>query len=76
MIEMTSTTAAMLYLCVTMLAIFGIWVNHHYKNRQKKIVVVEKKLVVCEYCHFAYLYELSKHISQCPQCSCYNKNNE
>lgn len=73
MITLTATTAAMLYLCVTLTVLLGIWTYHHYKSRSNKIIVVEQELLICEYCHFAYLVDLSKKVTQCPQCHCFNK---
>lgn len=73
MIALTSTTAAMLYLCLTLSVLLGIWTYNHYQSRRKKIIIVEQELAVCEYCHFAYLIDLSKQVTQCPQCTCFNK---
>lgn len=73
MIELTSSTAAMLYLCMTLSVLLGLWAYQHYRSRRQKIVIIEQKLAVCEYCHFAYLADLSKNVTQCPQCRCFNK---
>lgn len=73
MIPVSSTTAAMLYLGLTMLVLLGLWTFQHYQSRKKKIVTSEKELFVCEYCHFAYLEGISKPITKCPQCLCFNK---
>lgn len=75
MIELTATTAAMLYLCLTLSVLFGLWTYHHYRSRHKKITTLDQELLVCEYCHAAYLGDIAKDVSQCPQCSCYNKQN-
>lgn len=73
MIELTATTAIMLYLCLTLMALFGIWGWHHLQSRKRKVILVEKVLNTCEYCHFAYLDEIAKEVSQCPQCHSFNK---
>jgi len=73
MIELYPTTALMLYLCVTLAVLFGIWGYQHYTGRNKKVITSEKKLQVCEYCHFAYLADIGKNVSQCPQCQSFNK---
>jgi ribosomal protein L37AE/L43A len=73
MIEITPITALMLYLCLTMGTLFGIWCFQHFRWRKKKIVIVEKKLFVCEYCSFAYLDGIGNSLSKCPQCSSFNK---
>ena len=75
MIELSPTTAFMVYLSMTIGVLFGIWVYQHYQTRKKKIISSEKELFVCEFCHFAYLEEGIKPVTQCPQCQSYNKNN-
>ncbi len=73
MIELTANTAFMLYLCLTLTIILGLWVHHHYQSRRKKIVTSEHELYLCEYCHFAYLEDDFKKITQCPQCKLFKK---
>jgi uncharacterized paraquat-inducible protein A len=75
MIELTSSTAFMLYLLLTLMVVLGLWIQHHYYARQKKIASPEQELRVCEYCHFAYLEEGVKQVNQCPQCGSFNKHN-
>lgn len=72
MIELTPTTALMTYLGLTLLCLLVIWIIQLYFSRHKKVYIPEKSLFVCEYCHFAYLKEEGKKISQCPQCRSYN----
>lgn len=74
MIELTTNTAAMLYLLITLTVLLGIWASHHFRSRKNKIVIIEQELRICEYCHYAYLYSRAKPITQCPQCQCYNKH--
>jgi len=75
MIELSTNTACMLYLGLTLAIVFGIWTYNHYNSRQQKIVIAEQELLVCEYCHFAYLGDLGKPLTQCPQCHSFNKSN-
>lgn len=75
MIELSANTAVMLYLCLTLTFLLGLWISQHYHTRTKKIVTSEHELHVCEYCHFAYLEANHKKITQCPQCHLFNKNN-
>lgn len=75
MIELTSTTAVMLYLGVTLGVLFGIWIAQNIRSGRKKIIVSEQTLFICEYCTFAYLADVSLDVTQCPQCSCFNKHN-
>lgn len=74
MIELSASTAAVMYLGLTIGFLFGIWTYQHYMSRKKKIIVIERELIRCEYCHFAYLIERAKHVTQCPECHCYNKS--
>ena len=73
MIEISPITALMLYLCLTLGTLFGIWGYHHLRGRKKKIVVIEKKLFICEYCNNAYLDGIVSALTKCPQCGSFNK---
>lgn len=75
MIGLSSTTALMLYLCLTLGILLAVWISHFYRFRNKKVVIAEQDLLVCEYCHCAYLAKKAKTVTQCPQCHSYNKNN-
>lgn len=73
MIELSSTTAIMLYLCLTLGVLLLLWGNCHYHSRRKKIDLSDQRLIICEYCHFAYLEKVAKPVTQCPQCNSFNK---
>lgn len=73
MIELTPTTACTLYLSATLAFILSLWIYHHYQSRHNKLITVAQELFICEYCHFAYLGELGKEVTQCPQCASFNK---
>ncbi len=75
MIELSFTTAFMLYLGITLTFVLGIWIYSHYRTRRQTIFSCEKALFVCEYCHFAYLEENIKELNRCPQCGLFNKQN-
>lgn len=75
MIALSMTAAAMLYLGLTLALLLGIWGTHHFKRRRSKLETASQELRICEYCNCAYLEDLTKAVTQCPQCSCYNKNN-
>lgn len=75
MIELTTTTAAMLYLSLTLSILLGLWSYSHYQKRKQKVEIFSEELLVCEFCHSAYLDEISKKVTQCPECQCFNKNN-
>lgn len=72
MIELSPVLAILFYLVLTLSTLLIVWGWHHYKTLQKKIILSEKELCVCEYCHFAYLDKIDKKITQCPQCNSYN----
>lgn len=74
MIELPFNTLLALYLFLTLGTVLCIWAYSHYRGRKRVFFTAEKKLTICEYCHFAYLEEDSKGLSRCPRCSLYNKN--
>lgn len=74
MITLSSTTALMLYLGITLISLLGIWIASHYYSRNRRFMPPEKKLIVCEFCLFAYLDISAKQITQCPRCDSYNKS--
>ncbi|MGA8163682.1 MAG: hypothetical protein WB791_01500 [Waddliaceae bacterium] len=73
LIELSPTAAIMVYLCLTLATLLGIWGFHHWRSRQKKVLFIERKLYVCEYCQFVYLDQIAKSVTQCPQCQSFNK---
>jgi len=73
MIEITPITGLMLYLCLTLGTLFGVWMYFHFRRRKQKIVIIEKKLFVCEYCNNAYLDGIANALTKCPQCGSFNK---
>jgi hypothetical protein len=72
MIELNPATALMVYLGLTLMAILGIWAASHYRARKRRFLPLEKELVVCEFCHFAYLEVGSQKITRCPRCESLN----
>lgn len=73
MIALSTSTALMLYLVMTMAPLFALWAYYHFRDRRRKIVIEEKNLLICEFCHFCYLGDKGMVLSQCPQCQLYNK---
>lgn len=73
MIELEPHIAIMLYLAVTMGSVLSLWFVRHMKQRNKKLVISEQKLIVCEYCRSAYMEQISKKVTKCPECLSYNK---
>lgn len=72
MIELTPTTALMVYLGMTLAGLLGLWTTQHYLSKKKPLPPAEKTMSICEFCHFAYLDEESKSITRCPRCQSYN----
>ena len=75
MIELSPATAIMVYLFLTLMILLGIWGFHHLSCRNKKVVLAQHELYICEYCSFVYLDQIAKPLSQCPQCHSFNKMN-
>ncbi|NGX41813.1 MAG: hypothetical protein K940chlam7_00087 [Chlamydiae bacterium] len=75
MIELSPTTAMMLYLCFTLATLLGIWGYYHYRSRRQKVILIQQELYICEYCQCAYLAQIAKKVTQCPQCESFNKKN-
>ncbi len=76
MIKIAPNTAIMIYLAITLSTILGVWFYHHLKQRRTKVVVSDQQLMICEYCTCAYTGDISKDVSQCPECKSFNKNNK
>jgi len=72
MIELSQTTALMMYLGLTLFVLLGAWIIHHYKSRNRRFLPMEQDLNVCEFCHFAYLDTGAKKITKCPRCQSFN----
>lgn len=74
MIELSPTTALMLYLGITLVSLLSIWIAQHCRSRYRRILPAEKELHVCEFCLFAYLEESNKKITRCPRCESFNSS--
>jgi hypothetical protein len=74
MIEISLTTALMIYLCMTLGALLGMWGLQHYFSRKTKLEVAQHQLFLCEYCQFCYLEDPQKEVTRCPQCHSFNQN--
>lgn len=73
MIEVSPTTALMIYLCLTLCVLLGLWALQHSRTRKTEILPIEKNMQTCEFCLFAYLVEDTKPITKCPRCSSFNQ---
>jgi protein-arginine kinase activator protein McsA len=75
MIELSQTTALTVYLFISLTLLLSILIYQHFFSIKRKVRTDRERLLVCEYCHFAYLGEIGSELTQCPQCSSFNKNN-
>lgn len=75
MIELSPSTAIMLYLSLTLVAVLGLWGYNHYRTRNRSLKMDAQQLLVCEYCHYVYLEANEAAVTQCPQCHSFNKLN-
>ena len=57
----------MFYLTAFLLLCFTCWMLTHKRARERAPLPQRHRLVLCEYCHFAYLGE-AERISRCPEC--------
>lgn len=74
MIELSASTAFMLYLGITLLVLLALWLYEHLQPRGHHILESTKPLLLtCEFCHHVYLEDPTKLVTQCPQCKSYNK---
>ncbi len=76
MIDLTFTTAFMLYLVATIIIVLGVWLHSHYHSRNRQFLPSEQELFVCEFCHFAYVEQSAKKLNRCPQCNLINEKNK
>lgn len=74
MIEVSSGTAVVLYLSLTILTVLAAWGYQHCRRRPK-LELAAQQLYICEYCCCIYLGSRLKSISRCPECQSLNKNN-
>lgn len=74
MIELTPTSALMVYLGLSLIFILGVWFYQYYYSLKKPLPIMEKELHVCEFCHFAYLDTGAEKITRCPRCNSFNSH--
>lgn len=72
MIELSPQGAIVIYLLLTLGVVLGIWVDHHYRARRRR-VTPETKVYMCEYCHYAYEAGSATKVTRCPQCQAFNE---
>lgn len=71
-IELTSDQGAMLYLLVTLTALFVLWGWQGHKKRPP--LPPRQQLTICEYCLSPYLIQRPKAVTRCPGCGSWNKH--
>lgn len=75
MIELSASSAFLIYLGFTLAALLGMWCAHHWKSARRHVEVSETQLLLCEYCGFTYLEDPSASVTRCPQCHSLNSQN-
>jgi len=75
MIELSASTAFMLYLAFTLTILMVLGVTSYLRSRKKLILPAATILCICEYCHHTYVADSTKKVSQCPQCQSFNQEN-
>ncbi len=68
------TTALMLYLCMTLFVILSLWFWNHLQVKKRIILPPKDHLIICEYCHTAYVSPADKEIAKCPECQSFNRS--
>lgn len=74
MIEVSPETACIIYLGLTVVAVFIAWIKHNKKNQSKEIITFTSGKITCEFCNFSYVDDVRKSLTRCPQCQFMNKN--
>lgn len=73
MIEITPSSAFLIYLLLSLGTLMAIWLYSHYLDKKKQHVALDSRLTTCEYCHTTYVTPSDQSISNCPQCNSFNK---
>ena len=72
MIQVSMSSAFMVYLLIPFFAILLLWVLSEYKTRTKSTHVEMDRSMQCSVCLSTYLYQQNESISKCPVCGSYN----
>lgn len=72
MIEISATSAFLLYLFAALFLLFVLWLKGHFKQKQKKIDLACENIRVCHYCQNAWAAKVGEKISRCPVCKSLN----
>lgn len=75
MISLSPAAAVMLYLTLTISALFGLWIRQHLRRKKQRIFSDRSELYMCEYCQQVYVSDPLKPVNKCPECKSFNKNN-
>lgn len=73
MLKLDVSTAVFLYLTVSLLVVFLLWVLFEKRTALPKYVREDANVWECAICAHTYVDSTHHEISQCPQCKSYNK---
>jgi hypothetical protein len=74
MIDISFKMACLLYLSITLGALFAVGFYFHIKKKDREGLELSK-LYICEYCQHVYLDDIDLKITPCPQCHLLNRKN-
>lgn len=72
MIEISLSTALVLYSAILGAMVFAIWLYTEVTVRRSYRVLEKQHLWRCVFCGYIYLDEDADTVSQCPQCESFN----
>jgi hypothetical protein len=72
MIEISLSSAIVLYSAILGAMVFAIWLYTEVTVRRSYRVLEKQHLWRCVFCGYIYLDEDAETVSQCPQCESYN----
>ncbi len=73
MIPVDISTAVLIYLSATLLAVIIVWVRFERGGSFKKYQVHPKEVWNCSVCTYTYVDSLHRELSRCPQCKSWNR---
>ncbi|MCX5759003.1 MAG: hypothetical protein NTU83_10955 [Candidatus Hydrogenedentes bacterium] len=76
MIQISLTSALVLYSAVLCALALAIWTHTEIVARRVQAVLTEQFLWRCVFCGYIYLDEQAESLSRCPRCDCYNSTED
>ena len=76
MIQISLTTALVMYSAILGLVVFAIWAYTELTTRRSYHVLEKQDLWRCVFCGYVYLDERAERVSRCPQCGSFNSEDD